>query len=195
MKIKESKFIGSFSTIDQLPKIKLPEIAFAGRSNVGKSSLINSLLTRKNLARISNTPGKTQLLNYICVNDAFYMVDLPGYGFAKVPKAEKARWRKLIEAYMISSQQLRGVVSLIDSRHGPARSDLELIAWLAEIEIPCLVVATKVDKLNRKQFNEAQRRIVQHIEKLPVHGPLFTSSANGQGKKELWQSLSNILEL
>lgn len=195
MKIKESKFIGSFAAVNQLPKDGLPEIAFAGRSNVGKSSLINNLLKRKNIARISNTPGKTRLLNYIRVNDAFYLVDLPGYGFAKVPKAEKARWRELIERYITTSPHLKGVVSLIDSRHGPSQSDLELIVWLAELEMPCLVVATKVDKLNRKQFNEAQRRILQHVEKLPVHGPVFTSSAKGLGKKELWQSISNIMEL
>ena len=195
MKIKESRFIGSFATVDQLLNDGLPEIAFAGRSNVGKSSLINNLLNRKNIARISNTPGKTRLLNYIRVNEAFYLVDLPGYGFAKVPKAEKYRWRKLIETYIATSSRLRCVVSLIDSRHGPAKSDLELIAWLAEMEMPCLVVATKVDKLNRKQYNEAQRRILQRVENLPVHGPLFTSSAKGLGKKELWQSISNILEL
>ncbi|KAA3620208.1 MAG: YihA family ribosome biogenesis GTP-binding protein [Calditrichaeota bacterium] len=194
MKIKESKFIGSFANNTQLPKDRLPEIAFAGRSNVGKSSLINTLLARKNLARISNTPGKTQLLNYIRVNDAFYLVDLPGYGFAKVPKSEKRRWRLMIDDYLKESPYLRGVVSLIDSRHGPANSDLELISWLAELEIPCLVVATKVDKLNRKQFNESQNRILQTIERFPVHGPLFISSANGQGKKELWQSISNLLE-
>lgn len=195
MKIKYSDFVGSFSAVDQIPKDQLPEIAFAGRSNVGKSSLINMLLTRKNIARTSNTPGKTRMLNYIRINDAFYFVDLPGFGFAKVAKAEKQRWHQLIESYMQNSSQLRAVVSLIDSRHGPMNSDIELISWVASLEIPCLVIATKTDKLNRKQFNESQRLILQKIEQFPVHGPLFSSSANGQGKKEIWQSLSTLLEL
>ncbi|KAA3661510.1 MAG: YihA family ribosome biogenesis GTP-binding protein [Calditrichaeota bacterium] len=194
MKIKYSDFVGSFSSHTQVPNPRLPEIAIAGRSNVGKSSLINMLLNRKNLARTSNTPGKTRMLNYIRVNDTFHLVDLPGYGFAKVPKSEKENWRRVIEAYLQESSYLRAVISLIDSRHGAMKSDIELISWLAGLEIPCLVVATKVDKLNRKQFNASQRQILQTIEQFPVHGPLFSSSSNGQGKKEIWQSISTLME-
>ncbi|MFQ5633498.1 MAG: ribosome biogenesis GTP-binding protein YihA/YsxC, partial [bacterium] len=140
MKISHSEFIASYSQIGQLPKLRLPEIAFAGRSNVGKSSLINRLLNRKNLARTSGTPGKTRQLNYILVNQNIYFVDLPGYGFAKVSKQERSRWQQLIEAYMAKNDALKVVVSIIDARHGPTDLDMELLEWLVHIKAPILVV-------------------------------------------------------
>ena len=146
------------------------------------------------MARISSTPGKTRQLNFFAINQGFYLVDLPGYGFAKVSKSEKRKWQQLIEQYILTSQQLRCVVSIVDARHGPTQSDIELIEWLAENDIRCLVVATKVDKLNRKQRNEATKRITQVIEQLPVDGPIFFSSESGEGKQELWRSLTLFLE-
>lgn len=194
MKIKQVDFVGSYPNINGAPTDKLPEVAFAGRSNVGKSSLINRMLQRKSIARTSSTPGKTRLLNYIRINNEIYFVDLPGYGFAKVPRSEKESWKRLIENYILNRETLSCVVSIIDSRHGPMDSDLELIEWLTKSEVPCLVVATKIDKLNRKQFNESEKRILKAIEQFPVHGPVFVSSASGQGRNELWQSINQLLE-
>ncbi len=194
MKIRQAEFIGSFTSLKQLPARKLPEIAFAGRSNVGKSSLINRLLGRKNLARTSSTPGKTRQLNYILVNDAFYVVDLPGYGYAKVSRREKIQWQKLVEAYIAGSEELRCVVSIIDSRHGPTESDMELIEWLAWLGKPTLVVASKVDKLKQRDFQKARNRITAAVENLPVSGPMFFSAVSGKGKNELWTVLRDFLE-
>ena len=194
MKRVQAQFVGSFSKIEQIPKRRLPEVLFAGRSNVGKSSLINCLLGQKHLAKISSTPGKTRQLNYILVNDAFYFVDLPGYGYAKVSQAERERWRQLIERYITDNPYLRLIVSIIDIRHGPMDSDLELIRWLAHLELDTLVVATKADKLKRQQFVQAQRSITQMLEQLPIHGPLFFSAKTGMGKRELWQNIELFLE-
>ncbi len=194
MKIKSAEFVASFTALSQLPKKRLPEIAFAGRSNVGKSSLINKILNRKKLAKTSGTPGKTRQLNYFLINDAFHFVDLPGYGFAKVPKTERQQWRRLIEAYLSKNQHLRVVVSLIDSRMGPTALDLELIEWLAHLEIPILAVATKLDKLSRNQAKQAEARITSAIERYPVNGPIFCSAKTGAGKSALLLSLKSFLE-
>ncbi len=194
MRRVQAKFIGSFTRVDQLPKLRLPEIAFAGRSNVGKSSLINTLLGQKQLARISGTPGKTRQLNYILVNEKFYFVDLPGYGFAKVSQAERKRWAEMIEKYMSRNSYLRLIVSIIDIRHGPMASDLELIEWLVHLQREVLVVATKADKLRRGQLAEAERRITREIESFPVHGPLFFSAKTGMGKTDLWRNITTFLE-
>ncbi len=194
MKIKQAEFVGSFTSLKQLPARSLPEIAFAGRSNVGKSSLINRLLGRKNLARTSSTPGKTRQLNYILVNDAFYIVDLPGYGYAKVSRREKMQWQKLVEDYITHSAALRCIVSVIDSRHGPTDSDMELISWLAWLGKPSLVVASKVDKLKQKDYHKAKHRITAAVEQLPVSGPMFFSAVSGRGKKELWAVLADFLD-
>lgn len=194
MNIRHAEFIAGYADIRQLPRRRLPEIAFAGRSNVGKSSLINRLLQRKNLARTSGTPGKTRQLNYILVNEKLYFVDMPGYGFAKVSQSERERWRRLIESYLLDNPVLRVVVCIIDARHGPAPSDVQLFTWLAENRIPALVVATKVDKLNRRERQQAEKRIVESIGKLPVGGPVFFSSTSGEGKRELLRSLELYLE-
>jgi GTP-binding protein len=194
MKITHAEFIASYTQIAQLPKLRLPEIAFAGRSNVGKSSLINCLLNRKNLARTSGTPGKTRQLNYFLVNRKIYFVDLPGYGFAKVSRQERESWQQLIESYMQENDALKVVVSIIDARHGPTDLDVELHEWLAHAGIATLVVATKVDKLNRKEFSQAKKRITQAVEKFPVGGPIFFSSTTGLGKNELLLSFDHYLE-
>ncbi len=194
MKVHSSQFIGSYGQPKQRRGPRLPEIAFAGRSNVGKSSLINCLLGRKQLAKISRTPGKTRQLNYILVNERFYFVDLPGYGFAKVSHKERERWAKLIESYLRENVFLHGVVAIIDVRHGPTESDLQLLQWLAEMKHNVLVVATKADKLSRQQLKQAEKRIYQVLETLPVHGPVIFSSRNGMGKKEVWRALELFLE-
>lgn len=194
MKITHTEFIASYTKVTQLPKLRLPEIAFAGRSNVGKSSLINCLLNRKNLARTSSTPGKTRQLNYILVNKKIYFVDLPGYGFAKVSRQERSSWQQLIESYILKNHTLKAAVSIIDARHGPTNLDVELHEWLAHVEVATLVVATKIDKLNRKEFSQAKYRITQAVEKFPVGGPIFFSSTTGVGKNELLLSLDHYLE-
>lgn len=194
MKITQAEFIASYTHIRQLPKLRLPEIAFAGRSNVGKSSLINRLLNRKNLARTSGTPGKTRQLNYILINQKIHFVDLPGYGFAKVSREERDRWQQLIESFMTGNPMLKVVVSLIDARHGPTDLDMELLVWLAHLNVPTLVVATKIDKLKQTQFARAREHITGIIGKLPVDGPIYFSSISGAGKSELLQSLNSYLE-
>lgn len=133
------------------PPAELPEVAFSGRSNVGKSSLLNALVRRKALARVSQTPGKTREINFFRINQAFVLVDLPGYGYARVSKQMQAQWRPLIEDYLRHSPQLRGVVQLIDSRHEPTPADVVMLEFLAALEVPTIVVLTKVDKLARRE--------------------------------------------
>ena len=133
------------------PDATLPEIAFAGRSNVGKSSLINTLLRRKKVARVSNTPGRTREINFFSVNDAFVLADLPGYGYARISKEQKAAWRPLIEGYLRGSPALKGVVQLLDARHAPTDDDLRMLEFLAEVGTPTIVIATKVDKLRASE--------------------------------------------
>jgi GTP-binding protein len=199
MVIKEAEFSMSVAHAAQLPKDGLPQIAFCGRSNVGKSSLINSLLNRRNLAKTSNTPGKTRLLNFFRLVPAesaqrpFYFVDLPGYGFAKVSQTEREYWRRLIESYFQSSKQLCGVIALIDSRHGALESDLELLAWLAELRQRVVVVATKADKLSNKQRAERKREIAASLGHLPIVGVRFYSSVTALGKRELWQCVNEFI--
>jgi len=156
MKILSAEFVKSCEQLDQFPKDRLPAVAFIGRSNVGKSSLINSLLRRKGLARVSRTPGKTQMINVFLVTTddpkvrRFYAVDLPGYGYAKVAKTVRAGWRPMIESYLTGSEGLRGVMLLIDSR-GTERQDAEAVGWLGRSGLPVLLVATKSDKLTRSE--------------------------------------------
>lgn len=151
------EFVKSITHIEQRPPVKMPEIAFAGRSNVGKSSLLNSIFQRKKLVKTSSTPGKTQLINYFNVADFFFCVDLPGYGYAKVPKAEKAKWQKMLETYISENINLKRVYVLIDSRHKLMQSDLEMIEWLDFINVDCNIVLSKIDKLSKKDQNSSIR--------------------------------------
>jgi GTP-binding protein len=198
MTIKQAEFSASVSHISQLPKDDLPQIAFCGRSNVGKSSLINSLLHRQNLAKTSKTPGKTRLLNFFRIVPEspcppFYFVDLPGYGYAKVSQSERGQWRKLIESYFEKSEKLCGVMALIDSRHGPAESDVELLTWLAHLRQRVVVVATKADKLSNQQRAERQREIAASLSHLPIVCVMFYSSVTALGKQELWQCVNEFV--
>jgi len=168
------------------PKDGLPEIAFVGRSNVGKSSLINTLVSRKNLARTSSTPGKTQTINFYNVNDALFLVDLPGYGYAKASKADRTRWGKFIEAYLSKREELVGIIQLIDLRHPPMDSDQIMAEWMEHHGIKVHVVGTKADKLSKGQW-AGQIKLAREKLSLP-EGSLVTafSAVTGQGKESIW---------
>ena len=187
MKILSAEFIISAVAPKQFPINKKPQIAFAGKSNVGKSSIINALLHRKNLVKTSQTPGKTQLINFFLINDAFYFVDLPGYGFARVPYAVTDAWAPMIEGYLKGVSELAAVVVLLDSRRTPDERDLRLIEWLRQYNIPAIYVLTKIDKLNRQEIDRA-RKSASSI--LGIADELILSSAkSGHGLKELWAAI------
>lgn len=174
---------------DQLPTNGRPEIAFVGRSNVGKSSLLNALLGRKNLAYTSKTPGKTQQLNFFRVDNRFFAVDLPGYGYAKAPKSAREQWAQLQERYLHERQALRGVVHLIDARHPPQDSDIALIKKLADIGVPHLLALTKADKLSGNGRAQAERRIDDCLDTLGLDRPVVLTSAEtnrGIGNVRQW---------
>lgn len=194
MKITSVEFVKSVNNVEQIPKDGLNEIAFAGRSNVGKSSLINCLLNRKRLAKTSSTPGKTRQLNYFRINNNFYFVDLPGYGFAKVSKAEQSQWQRLLEGYLRSNPRLRGVISIIDSRIGPTELDKQLLEWLKSLGIHTLVVATKSDKLSKGALKNQIKKFYQEIESYIKTSIFSFSAVTGMGKKELWREILTLLE-
>ena len=170
-----------------LPDNKLPEIAFAGKSNVGKSSLINGLLNRKSLARTSATPGKTQTINFYNVNEEMYLVDLPGYGYAKVSEAEKVKWGQLIERYLHNSKQLKAVFLLIDIRHEPSANDKMMYNWIVEMGYNPIIIATKLDKIKRSQIQKHVKMIKQGLELVPGTVVIPFSSTTKQGRDEIWE--------
>ena len=187
MKIKTAWLLESAAKASRFPKTSLPEVAFSGRSNVGKSSLINSLLMRRKLVKTSSTPGKTQLINFFLINEDFCFVDLPGYGFAKVPEKVRLKWRSLIESYLSQRKNLKGVVLIVDIRQGPTDQDRQLLEWLVHHSRPVLVVAGKADKLGRGQ---RQRRIQTIREELRLENmPLAHASPNREGRQEIWKVL------
>ena len=163
MRIHSAEFLLSASTKRQFPAETLPEIAFAGRSNVGKSTLINSLLNRKKLVKTSATPGKTQLINFFKVNEKFYFVDLPGYGYAKVPESVRRKWQNLVEAYLCERKTLRNVVLIVDSRHNPTIQDRQLLEWLKYFQRPSLIVASKIDKIKKGQVKNHLQKIKNNL--------------------------------
>jgi GTP-binding protein len=192
MKILSAEFIISAVAPKQFPINKKPQIAFAGKSNVGKSSIINALLHRKNLVKTSQTPGKTQLINFFLINDTFYFVDLPGYGYARVPYAVTDAWAPMIEGYLKESPSLAAVVVLLDSRRTPDERDHGLIEWLRQYNIPAIFVLTKIDKLNRQEIDRAKKSVGTL---LGVHDELILSSAkSGHGMKELWAAIRRRLD-
>lgn len=178
---------------DQYPVGGLPEIAMAGRSNVGKSSLINKFLGRRNLARTGNTPGKTQTLNFYRVNDAWFLVDLPGYGYAKVAKTVNAQWGPMMETYLKKRESLRAVIQIVDIRHAPSTEDIEMQEWLRTMEVPTMVVATKVDKISRGQWPKHLNVIAKALEIPDVSLILPFSAESGVGVKELHEAFQEIL--
>ncbi|MDD2979702.1 MAG: ribosome biogenesis GTP-binding protein YihA/YsxC [Hespellia sp.] len=171
----------------KLPDNELPEIAFAGKSNVGKSSLINALMNRKSLARTSATPGKTQTINFYNVNKELYLVDLPGYGYAKVSPKEKEQWGKLIERYLHGSTQLRAVFLLIDIRHDPGNNDKLMYDWIVDQGYNPIIIATKVDKLKRSQIAKHVKMVKEGLNLVPRTKIIPFSSVSKQGKDEIWQ--------
>ena len=194
--IKQSRFIISNTDYRKCPKPDKPEFAFIGRSNVGKSSLINMLTGKKNLAKISGKPGKTQLINHFLIDDRWYLVDLPGYGYAKTSKSNREAWGKMIEEYFLYRESLNLVFVLVDSRLEPQKIDLAFINWLGENSIPLAIVFTKVDKqsLNKTQKSIAafKRALLQTWEETPLM--FVTSSETGQGRRELTEYLEEIMD-
>lgn len=177
---------------EQYPKTGLPEIAFAGKSNVGKSSLINALLRRKALARTSSQPGKTQTINFYNVEDSLYFVDLPGYGYARVSKSERERWAKMIDDYLHTRQTLLQVILLVDGRHEPSANDVQMMEWIRSFGYQPLVIATKMDKLGKQQHGKALKLIRQTLK--IENDQLFPFSAlNKTGTEEIWQHLDELL--
>lgn len=192
--IKDIQFVGSFQNIGQCPKRILPEYAFIGRSNVGKSSLINMVTDRKALARVSNTPGKTQLINYFLINDAWYLVDLPGYGYAKSSKTKRRQWETMIKNYFIHRESLVCIFELIDSRHELQKIDLEFINGLGDMKLPFAIIFTKTDKLKKTQKNanieQIKEELMLHWHSLPE---CFISSAKTkEGREEILAYIADL---
>ena len=205
MNIKSAKFVTSAVKPSQYPPADRPEVAFAGRSNVGKSSLMNTLLGRKNLVKTSSTPGRTQTINFFSINDRFYFVDLPGYGYAKVPKAVRKSWGPMVETYLKSrgageesepaaSQGLCAVVVILDIRRLPNQGDHDLLAWLAHYKIPALVVLTKADKLKKNLQGKQRSAIARELSIDPSFLTMF-SATTGLGKRELWGAIESLLSV
>lgn len=189
MRIKQSEFIISAVKKSQYPIDQRVEIAFVGRSNVGKSSIINALTNRKKLAKVSQTPGKTRLINFFLINNDFYLVDLPGYGYAKVSKAEKASWGETIERYLNGREELKRVVLLVDSRHKPTADDIMMHEWIKHYGYDVIVVATKSDKLSNNALRKSEK-VIREALKLSGNDKLyFFSSLNKKGSEQLINDL------
>ncbi|ARK31624.1 ribosome biogenesis GTP-binding protein YihA/YsxC [Halalkalibacter krulwichiae] len=174
---------------EQYPTSGLPEIALSGRSNVGKSSFINKMINRKGLARTSQRPGKTQTLNFYEINESIYFVDVPGYGFAKVPKPEREAWGRMIETYLQNREQLKAVVLIVDLRHPPSADDKMMYNWLKHFEIPVIVVATKSDKIPKGKWQKHLKVISNDLEKIESDPLLLFSSETAQGKEQIWKTI------
>jgi GTP-binding protein len=194
MQINTVEYAGTVAKPGQPPPGDLPQIAFSGRSNVGKSSLINTLLgrTRSKVAHVSATPGKTQALNYYRVNDLFFLVDLPGYGYARVPVALRDAWRRLIEWYLEESGLVRGVVHLVDARRAPTEHDMAMMGYLSKLELPAMVVLTKMDKLKQSERKRAVARVLSDLG-LDEDQLVPFSSRTGEGRDALLAALDDLL--
>lgn len=175
----------------KLPDNQLPEIAFAGKSNVGKSSLINALMNRKSYARTSATPGKTQTINFYNINEEMYLVDLPGYGYAKVSEQEKIKWGQLIERYLHGSKQLKAVFLLIDIRHAPSANDKMMYHWIVEMGFHPIIIATKLDKIKRSQIQKQIKIVKQGLDLVPGTMVIPFSAETKQGRDVIWELVEN----
>jgi GTP-binding protein len=193
MKIVTAEFVASAVVPAQYPRQPLPEVAFAGRSNVGKSSLINTLVHRKNLVKTSATPGKTRLINFFIVNQRVLLVDLPGYGYAKVPREIQASWRPMVETYLQQRATLRAVVHIVDLRHPPTPQDQQLRSWLLHHRITIVTVATKADQVTRGQRTAHIQAIRQTLVLPPEEPVLLFSAQNHEGRFPLWRCLEALL--
>ena len=193
MIIRSAKFICSAVTPEQYPPADLPEVAFAGRSNVGKSSLINKILSRRKLVRTSKTPGRTQLLNFFEINEVYRFVDLPGYGYAKVPVEVQRRWRPMVETYLTSRPNLKGMVLLLDIRREPSPEDLDLWHWLQTMGTEVITVVTKADKLSKNKGNKQVATIAKTLG-CKTEELIKFSAMTGEGSERIWQQLIRLLE-
>lgn len=193
LKIKESTFLMSVANLKDRPLPLRPEFAFSGRSNVGKSSLINVILERKNIAKVSRSPGKTRNINYYLINDHFYLVDLPGYGYAKVSGTEQKRWQKLIESYIINNASLKLVFILIDSRIGLKESDRQLIDWLLFNQVNFQIILTKSDKISKNIQTSRKAEINAALSGNIHHPPVLFSAKSKTGKQDILDIISHLL--
>lgn len=194
MKIKNVSLETVCGITSRLPDNKYPEIAFAGKSNVGKSSLINVLMNRKSLARTSAQPGKTQTINFYNINDELYFTDLPGYGYARVSRETKEKWGRMIERYLRSSKQLRAVFLLIDIRHEPSQNDVKMYRWIADNGYEPIVIATKLDKINRSQTAKNLRVIRDKLKVREGIKIIPFSAQTKQGREEIYETIDEILK-
>lgn len=193
MIIKSTTFVKSATRPGNYPPADFKEVAFAGRSNVGKSSLINVLVNRRALVRTSSTPGRTQLLNFFDINNEFYLVDLPGYGFAKVPLAVKKEWGPMVRTYLEGRDNLRALLLLFDIRRVPQQEELQLLDWLEELEVPTIPVITKVDKITRGR-REKQIQPILEATGLPRDAFTLFSALSREGRDEIWQRIEAALD-
>lgn len=189
MKVTSAEIVISAVRPEQYPEGDLPEFALAGRSNVGKSSFINKMLNRKSLARTSSKPGKTQTLNFFIINEMMHFVDVPGYGYAKVSKSERAAWGKMIETYLTSREQLRAALLIVDLRHPPTKDDVMMYDFFKHYEIPCIVIATKADKIPKGKWQKHLKITKETLQLEKGDEIILFSSETGQGKEEAWKSL------
>ncbi|AZU63530.1 ribosome biogenesis GTP-binding protein YihA/YsxC [Neobacillus mesonae] len=193
MKVTSSDIVISAVKPEQYPDVDLPEFALAGRSNVGKSSFINKMLNRKGLARISSKPGKTQTLNFFLINEILHFVDVPGYGYAKVSKTERAAWGRMIETYFTTREQLRAVVLIVDLRHPPTEDDVMMYNFLKHYEIPCIVIATKADKIPKGKWQKHLKVTRQTLNLEEGDHMVIFSSETGEGKDKAWALLESYM--
>ena len=193
MEIKQSDFIISAVAASQYPKDDFPEVAFVGKSNVGKSSLINALTNRRKLAKVSGTPGKTRLVNFFLINNGVYFVDLPGYGYAKISREQQKTWGKMIESYLQGRRTLKKFVLLVDSRHKPTEDDIIMHNWIKHYGVECIVVATKVDKLTKSEIAKSQKLIKATLDFEPNDKLVYISSSKKTGKQELIDTIFDEL--
>jgi len=189
----KAEFITSAADKEGFPKTDLPEIAFIGRSNVGKSSMINALLGRKKLVKVGNTPGKTRLINFFNIEDKYIFVDLPGYGYAKTSKAERKKWGRLIESYLKTRTQIKACVLIIDIRRIPSGDDFLMIDWLSDNEIPILLTATKTDKVSRNELEKQINKIAETLSVTP-NTVLPFSATRKDGMETVWENIEYVLE-
>lgn len=194
MVIKRAELETVCGITSTLPENPFPEVAFAGKSNVGKSSLINGLLNRKSLARTSSQPGKTQTINFYRVNDAVYLVDLPGYGYAKVSEETKAKWGQMIERYLHGSKQLKAVFLLIDIRHEPSANDRDMYNWIVYQGFEPIIIATKLDKIKRSQVQKQMKIVKEGLQLLPGTKIIPFSAETKRGRDEIWEIIDAFAE-
>ncbi|WP_284139747.1 MULTISPECIES: ribosome biogenesis GTP-binding protein YihA/YsxC [unclassified Virgibacillus] len=195
MKITSAEIIISAVSQKQYPNDRLPEIALAGRSNVGKSSFINKLITRKNLARTSSKPGKTQTLNFYKINEQFYFVDVPGYGYAKVSKKEREKWGHMMEEYFQLRETLKAVVLITDIRHSPTRDDIQMYEFVKYFDLPVIVVGTKLDKIPKNKKASHLKRLINEMGIQKGDPVVLFSAETGEGKDEAWGLIKHYLSI